>query len=44
MSKISAKQRYQSFQEWHAWAKTKYPSFRQKKKKVVQPTYSNYGK
>ena len=44
MSKTSAKQRYQSFQEWHTWAKTKYPSFRKKKQKTIQPTYSNYGK
>lgn len=42
MSKTSARQRYQAFQEWHAWAKTKYPSFRIKKKKPVQPTYSDY--
>ena len=42
MSKTSAKQRYQSFQEWHAWAKTKYPSFRVKKVKPKQPTYSDY--
>lgn len=42
MSKTSAKQRYQAFTEWHEWAKTKYPSFRKKKKKVAQPTFSNY--
>ena len=39
MSKTSAKQRYESFQEWHAWAKTKYPSFRVKKKKQAQPIW-----
>ena len=44
MSKTSAKQRYQAFQEWHNWAKTKYPSFRAKKKKVAQPRFSEYGK
>jgi hypothetical protein len=42
MSKTSAKQRYEAFQEWHVWAKTKYPSFRVKKKKPAQPTYSDY--
>ena len=31
MSKMSAKQRYETFTEWHNWAKTKYPSFRVKK-------------
>ena len=44
MSKISAKQRYQSFTEWHNWAKSTYPSFKNKKKKVAQPKFSNYGK
>ena len=42
MSRTSAKQRYQAFQEWHAWAKSQYPSFRVKKKKVETPTYSEY--
>ena len=42
MSKTSAKQRYITFTEWHNWAKTQYPSFRKKKKKPVQPTYSDY--
>lgn len=42
MSKTSARQRYQAFQEWHAWAKTKYPNFRVKKVKPQQPTYSDY--
>lgn len=35
MSKMSAKTRYEAFTEWHAWAKTKYPAFRTKKKKVA---------
>ena len=42
MSKTSAKQRYQAFQEWDAWAKTKYPSFKTKKKKPTQPKFSDY--
>lgn len=42
MSKTSAKQRYQQFQEWHAWAKTKYPSFRAKKKVTQQPKFTEY--
>jgi hypothetical protein len=42
MSKMSAKQRYTTFTEWHEWAKSKYPSFRKKKKKSPQPTFSNY--
>ena len=44
MSKTSAKQRYTVFTEWHEWAKSKYPSFRVKKKKTTMPTYSEYGK
>jgi hypothetical protein len=44
MSKTSAKQRYEAFTEWHEWAKTKYPSFRVKKKKAQAPTFSQYGK
>ena len=44
MSKTSAKQRYIAFTEWHNWAKSKYPSFKVKKKKLQQPTYSDYGK
>ena len=44
MSKTSARQRYKAFTEWHEWAKTKYPSFRVKKKKKATPTYSEYGK
>jgi hypothetical protein len=43
MSKTSAKQRYTAFTEWHAWAKTKYPSFRVKKKKTPTPNYVDYG-
>jgi len=42
MSKTSAKQRYQAFQEWHAWAKSQYPAFRTKKKKPTQPKFSDY--
>lgn len=42
MSTTSAKQRYQQFQEWHAWAKTKYPSFRAKKKKTQSPKFTEY--
>ena len=42
MSKTSAKQRYQAFQEWHAWAKSQYPSFKTKKKKPTQPKFSDY--
>lgn len=42
MSNTSAKQRYVAFTEWHAWAKTKYPSFRTKKKKPTQPRFSDY--
>lgn len=44
MSKTSAKQRYQVFTEWHAWAKTQYPSFRAKKKKNPTPNFVDYGK
>ena len=44
MSKMSARTRYEAFTEWHAWAKTKYPAFRTKKKKEATPTYSEYGK
>lgn len=40
MSKTSAKQRYQSFQEWHAWAKQQYPSYRAKKKKTAPPIWT----
>ena len=45
MSRTSAKQRYEAFTEWHAWAKTKYPSFKNavKKKKTQQPRFSEYG-
>lgn len=44
MSKMSAKQRYTAFTEWHEWAKSKYPSFRTKKRKQNQPKFSEYGK
>jgi len=45
MSKTSAKQRYTAFIEWHNWAKTNYPSFKNdtKKKKPSQPRFSEYG-
>jgi len=39
MSKISAKTRYESFMEWHKWAKTKYPSMNVKKKKAPVPVW-----
>ena len=39
MSKISAKTRYETFQEWHQWAKKQYPSFRVKKKKPQIPDW-----
>ena len=39
MSKMSAKTRYEAFQEWHQWAKTKYPAFRVKKKKAAPPIW-----
>lgn len=39
MSKTSARQRYQAFTEWHAWAKQQYPSFRAKKKKPQVPDW-----
>ena len=36
MSKTSAKARYVHFMEFHDWAKSKYPNWRIKKKKVRQ--------
>ena len=42
MSKISAKQRYETFTEWHKWAKSQYPEFRKKKKTPIAPPYSEY--
>jgi len=39
MSKNSSRQNYQAFQEWHAWAKTKYPAFRVQKKKPQVPDW-----
>jgi len=46
MSRTSAKQRYEAFTEWHEWAKSKYPSYRNaaKQKKAPQPHFSEYGK
>ena len=44
MSQNSPRQNYTQFTEWHAWAKSKYPAFRVKKKKQATPTYSEYGK
>mgnify|MGYP006170613441 FL=1 len=46
MSKTSGKQRYEAFTEWHIWAKSQYPSFKNavKKKKAPQPRFSEYGK
>jgi len=37
MSKVSAKTRYEVFQEWHKWASNRYQSM--KKKKRTQPDY-----
>ena len=42
MSQNSSKQTYEAFKEWHNWAKTKYPSFNQKKKKSPVPIWSLY--
>jgi len=44
MSKTSAKQRYETFTEWHKWAKNKYPSFRaaSKRKPTPKPIWSIY--
>jgi len=42
MSRISAKQRYETFTEWHNWAKSKYPELRKKKNKPTTPKYSEY--
>lgn len=46
MSNTSAKQRYETFTEWHIWAKSQYPAFKNavKKKKNTQPRFSEYGK
>jgi|TARA_B100001094_G_C18132791_1_gene773239 hypothetical protein len=46
MSNTSAKQRYETFMEWHSWAKSNYPNFKNavKKKKPSQPRFSDYGK
>ena len=42
MSVNSSKQTYESFQEWHKWAKTKYPSYlaASKKKHAPKPIWS----
>jgi len=42
MSKTSAKQRYETFTEWHKWAKTTYPSFKaaSKRKPTQKPIWS----
>tara|TARA_R110000772_G_scaffold10499_1_gene33430 strand:- start:1914 stop:2054 length:141 start_codon:yes stop_codon:yes gene_type:complete len=37
MSTTSAKQRYETFTEWHNWAKSKYPNFRAASKKKTTP-------
>ena len=42
MSKISGKTRWESFQEWHKWAKTQYPSFNKQKKKTPPPIWMGY--
>tara|TARA_R110000803_G_C11898589_1_gene311825 strand:- start:490 stop:633 length:144 start_codon:yes stop_codon:yes gene_type:complete len=44
MSQNSAKQRHQSFQEWHKWAKTVYPNFKSasKRKPTAKPIWSLY--
>ena len=44
MSVNSAKQTYEALQEWHQWAKLKYPNFKaaSKKKPIAQPNYSSY--
>ena len=42
MSVNSSKQTYESFQEWHKWAKTQYPTFRVKKKPKSQPIWGFY--
>ena len=44
MSNTSANQRYETFTEWHAWAKTQYPNFRIKKKKKQEPNFTSYEK
>ena len=41
MSKVSAKARYEAFQEWHKWAQNHYKSM--KKKKKVRPDYIAFG-
>jgi hypothetical protein len=42
MSKNSSKQNYTTFQEWHKWAKSKYPSYKvaSKKKPTQKPIWS----
>ena len=41
MSKVSAKTRYETFQEWHKWASTRYQSMKKKKKATPTP-FANY--
>lgn len=41
MSRVSAKQRYETFVEWHKWAQTRYQSMKKKKKANPIP-FSNY--
>jgi hypothetical protein len=43
MSKISAKARYEAFQEWYKWASHNYASMKVKKQKPIAPTYTSYG-
>lgn len=43
MSNNSARQTYQAFTEWYNWAKTKYPTLKQKKKKPKAPNFIAYG-
>ena len=42
MSKNSSKQLYESSQEWLKWARTKYPSFKLKKKKISFPPHYDF--
>ncbi len=37
MSKVSSKTRYETFQEWHKWASSRYASM--KKKKRANPEF-----
>tara|TARA_R110000823_G_C15783339_1_gene485325 strand:+ start:717 stop:851 length:135 start_codon:yes stop_codon:yes gene_type:complete len=42
MSRNSTKQTVETFQEWHKWAKTQYPSYRVKKKPKSKPIWEVY--